>query len=110
MKDLKDYLALVKFKYHASFLAIVVIALFFGGFSAELVQKLILLYLSFNLLLYTGLYMLNDVADLKQDRQHPLKRNRPIASGRMSLRTALPLSVMLIAAGLFTGWLFFGSL
>ncbi len=110
MSRLKDYLALVKFKYHTSFLAIVAITLFFAGVSAELVQKLIVLYLSFNLLLYTGLYTLNDLADLKQDRKHPLKRNRPIASGRVPVRTALPLSAMLIAVGMFTGWLFFGSL
>ncbi len=108
MKDLKDYIALVKFKYHSSFLAIVVIAFFFAGMSVALAQKLVILYVSFNLLLYTGLYMLNDIADLKEDQQHPFKRHRPIPSGRIPLRTAIAIALLLIATGLLTGWLFIG--
>lgn len=109
MKDLKDYIALIKFKYHTSFLAIVLIAFFFSGISAPLVQQLLLLYISFNILLYTGLYIINDIADIQHDRQHPLKLHRPIPSGRIPLRTAFIMSLIVIAGGLITGWLFFGS-
>src|SRR5687768_10125654 len=38
-------------------------------------------------------YLLNDVADRDADRQHPIKRRRPIASG------AVPVSAALTAAG-----------
>ncbi|MBI2141587.1 UbiA family prenyltransferase [Candidatus Woesearchaeota archaeon] len=106
---MKDYITLIKFKYHASFLAIATIAFFFSGMSVALAQKLVLLYVSFNLLLYTGLYMLNDIADRKEDQQHPFKRHRPIPSGRIPLRTAIALAVLLIATGLFTGWFFIGK-
>jgi 4-hydroxybenzoate polyprenyltransferase len=34
-------------------------------------------------------YLLNDVADREADRKHPLKRHRPIASGALSISTAL---------------------
>ena len=34
-------------------------------------------------------YLLNDVADRDADRRHPLKRRRPIASGELSISTAL---------------------
>jgi 4-hydroxybenzoate polyprenyltransferase len=34
-------------------------------------------------------YLLNDVADREADRRHPLKANRPIAAGRVSVRLAL---------------------
>lgn len=37
----------------------------------------------------SAVYIINDIADAEADRAHPLKRNRPIASGRMSVRSAL---------------------
>ncbi|MFW6108224.1 MAG: UbiA family prenyltransferase, partial [bacterium] len=37
-------------------------------------------------------YLFNDVCDVEEDRQHPLKRHRPVASG------ALPVPVALVAA------------
>jgi 4-hydroxybenzoate polyprenyltransferase len=49
-------------------------------------------------------YIINDVMDLKQDRAHPLKSKRPLASGKLSVVWAL------ILAGLLGGacvWLSF---
>ncbi|PYP54856.1 MAG: hypothetical protein DMD40_15305 [Gemmatimonadetes bacterium] len=43
-------------------------------------------------------YVLNDVLDVGSDRQHPVKRHRPFASGALDLRTGL-----LFAAGLAGG-------
>src|SRR5205823_14755768 len=34
-------------------------------------------------------YLINDLVDLEQDRQHPFKRHRPLPSGRLRPRTAL---------------------
>jgi 4-hydroxybenzoate polyprenyltransferase len=58
----------------------------------SLVAKTVAAFLLF-CLLSAGVYLLNDAADAEADRQHPLKANRPIAAGRISVRTAL------IAAG-----------
>lgn len=33
-------------------------------------------------------YLLNDICDRDRDRNHPLKRDRPVASGRLTLRAA----------------------
>ena len=35
-------------------------------------------------LVSSSIYLLNDVIDVERDRQHPTKRNRPIASGALS--------------------------
>ena len=49
--------------------------------------------------LVTGaIYTLNDILDLNQDRAHPLKKDRPIASGRISVRTGWIIVAILIAA------------
>ena len=45
-------------------------------------------------------YLFNDLADVAADREHPVKRERPIASGHLSPRVALAAGVMLGAAGL----------
>lgn len=34
------------------------------------------------------IYLINDIADIEQDRQHPKKKNRPLASGALSVRVA----------------------
>ncbi|MGV9264042.1 UbiA prenyltransferase family protein [Kitasatospora sp. NPDC003701] len=40
-------------------------------------------------------YVVNDIADVERDRRHPVKRHRPLASGRVGLRTAVALIVLL---------------
>lgn len=47
----------------------------------------------------TIVYIINDVFDRERDRQHPRKRSRPIASGRVSTRIALVVAGLL-GAGL----------
>ena len=39
-------------------------------------------------LLAGGVYLINDVLDRNRDREHPLKKNRPVASGALPVRTA----------------------
>jgi 4-hydroxybenzoate polyprenyltransferase len=44
-------------------------------------------------------YLVNDVCDAGEDRLHPLKQSRPIASGELSIRSAIALAVVLGAFG-----------
>ena len=47
-----------------------------------------------------AVYTFNDVRDVEADRAHPTKRNRPIASGALSERTALIAAVVLAVIAL----------
>ncbi len=48
--------------------------------------------------LASALYLLNDVRDAEADRQHPVKKSRPIASGALSPTAALTAAAVLAAA------------
>jgi 4-hydroxybenzoate polyprenyltransferase len=49
-----------------------------------------------------GLYLLNDLVDLEADRRHPVKRNRPLASGKLSPRLAR-IALLVIWPGALVG-------
>lgn len=110
MTRILAYLELIKFRYHITYLTVVFAALIFASrIDLSLLRSLIQLYLCFNVLLYGGIYTLNDLRDLKSDREHPRKRNRPIASGRVSPQAGRIFSGVLIASGLGSVLLFFGQ-
>jgi 4-hydroxybenzoate polyprenyltransferase len=46
-------------------------------------------------LISSSVYLINDIFDLKADQQHPIKKERPIASGRLPISTALVSAVIL---------------
>ena len=51
------------------------------------------------------MYTFNDLIDRKNDRKHPLKKNRPIASGKVSIGAAVTVVVILSSVGLAAAWL-----
>jgi decaprenyl-phosphate phosphoribosyltransferase len=50
-------------------------------------------------LVSSGTYYLNDAFDAEADRRHPVKRNRPIASGLISRRAGFVIGVVLLGGG-----------
>ena len=51
-------------------------------------------------LLASGVYAINDVRDVAEDRAHPRKRHRPVAAGDLEPSHALALGVALMVIGL----------
>jgi 4-hydroxybenzoate polyprenyltransferase len=43
----------------------------------------------------SSIYVFNDIKDMKKDRKHPIKKNRPIAAGRLSVPVAMIYSIAL---------------
>ena len=52
----------------------------------------------------SAVYLVNDIADVESDRQHPTKRNRPIAAGQLSVPLALALAIALAVIALAAGF------
>ncbi|MDX9865361.1 MAG: decaprenyl-phosphate phosphoribosyltransferase [Anaerolineaceae bacterium] len=55
-------------------------------------------------LLSSTVYILNDIADVEADRQHPKKRNRPIASGKLSVTTARIAAIAILVICFPAAW------
>src|ERR1700730_16528521 len=51
------------------------------------------------------IYIINDYRDIEDDRKHPVKRRRPLASGLVKKQTALIASICLFVASCTIAWL-----
>lgn len=69
----------------------------------ELLKNSIVGLVSFSLAA-SGLYIANDLFDLDSDRQHPVKRHRPFASGNGSPLSGIAIGIVLISSSLAIAW------
>lgn len=65
----------------------------------DLVARVMLAFVSF-CLMSSAIYIINDMVDAEQDRHHPKKCRRPLASGRVSMPVAALLAGLLGALAL----------
>ncbi len=74
---------------------------FFAGtlFSTPTFYRALPAFLAVSFIASVG-YIINDVRDVASDRMHPIKRNRPLASGRVSVLAASVIAGLLSAGGL----------
>jgi 4-hydroxybenzoate polyprenyltransferase len=64
----------------------------------EALVRVLLSLIAFSLCA-SSMYVLNDLLDLKSDREHPRNSKRPFASGEVSIATGVTLTPVLLAAG-----------
>jgi 4-hydroxybenzoate polyprenyltransferase len=55
-------------------------------------------------LIASGIYAFNDFFDIENDRQHPVKKDRPLASGHLNASNAIIFAIFLIIIGLIWSW------
>lgn len=53
----------------------------------------------------SSFYLINDIADVEADRQHPVKCKRPIAAGLISIPVAVAMAATLLLGSLTIAWL-----
>ena len=92
---------------------IILLALIFAGELTDLTKVWsALLAIGLFCLLSSAVYTFNDLSDRRIDLRHPVKKNRPIASGQVSPGLAVVMIAVLGVAGLAGAWLvsadFFG--
>jgi 4-hydroxybenzoate polyprenyltransferase len=71
--------------------------------NAEVMSQALQAFAAF-CLLASAVYIFNDLLDREADRLHPVKRERPLASGAVSVNAALVVMMLCLAGGL---WLAF---
>jgi 4-hydroxybenzoate polyprenyltransferase len=68
-------------------------------FTPDVAGRLLVAFVAFGCAA-SGNYLVNDLTDRESDRQHPAKRERPIAAGRLTAGQAATAGALLIAVGL----------
>jgi 4-hydroxybenzoate polyprenyltransferase len=56
-------------------------------------------------LISSSVYVINDIYDADEDNVHPVKKNRPVASGKLKLSTAVMTAIVLILISLLWSFL-----
>jgi 4-hydroxybenzoate polyprenyltransferase len=55
-------------------------------------------------LISSVVYIINDLADIEADRQHPTKKNRPLPSGKLPVKVAWAAAILLVVFTLSLGY------
>jgi decaprenyl-phosphate phosphoribosyltransferase len=80
--------------------------LFFGGafWDLHLLGMVSLAIVAFSLAA-SSIYIVNDIFDVEADKAHPTKSSRPIASGKITVKNAVVLQVILMVSALLLAWI-----
>lgn len=94
---MKHILKLMRIKHYIKNLFVFIPLIFSYSFvKMDLVGNSLLAFVAFSLT-SSIVYILNDIVDVEKDRLHPKKKNRPIASGAVSVPKAYTLAAILVA-------------
>ena len=101
---MKAYIQLIRPKDWAKNLFLFV-PLFFSGMFFE-TDKLVELFIGFICfsLVASSIYIMNDYRDIEDDKKHPVKKDRPLASGAVNKTTAILIAVCFLVIGFTAAW------
>lgn len=101
MASIKKFFLLLRLS-HWSKASFVFLGVFYSG-SLEFLPDALVAALSF-CFIASAVYIYNDLQDREEDRLHPKKCYRPLASGAISLDFALSMLALLLLSGLLLAW------
>ena len=93
---MKNYLKLLRIK-HWLKNGLVLLPLFFGKsiFNLNKIYSVLIAFVIFSFI-SSIVYIINDINDIEADRNHPKKKNRPLASGKVSIKNAILVLILLM--------------
>ena len=63
----------------------------------------VLAFFAFSLMA-SFIYIINDIRDIEKDRKHPRKKNRPIASGAISIKKAICVAIVVLVLSIILNY------
>ena len=105
MEKLKNYLKLIRVKHYLKNFLVFAPLLFSGKFfEGPLFLNTLFAFIAFSFVA-SVVYIINDIRDVEKDRLHPIKKNRPIASGKVSKAEGIILAIILFVIAMSINWL-----
>lgn len=99
-KMLKDYIELLRpHQYLKNFFIFAPIIFALRVTDAGLLLKAIIAFIAF-CFVASSIYIFNDLNDIEEDKKHPVKKNRPITSGKITRVNALKAMTILLVTGI----------
>lgn len=91
---MKKYIKLIRVKHYIKNLLIFLPLIFSKSIS---ISNIIICILGFFAFSFSSsiVYIINDIMDKEKDKKHPIKKNRPIASGAISVKNAILTAIIL---------------
>ncbi len=103
MKKLMAYLKLLRVKHYIKNTLIFIPAIFAHVLTRSNVKSAFIGFLAF-CFMASVIYIVNDIKDVENDKLHPTKKNRPIASGEISIAEANILAVIMFMLSLIMNY------
>jgi 4-hydroxybenzoate polyprenyltransferase len=101
--NFRDIVALIRAKQWTKNIFVLAALVFTRGWTVEGQLTKALLAMLAMCLVSSAVYIANDSLDRESDRLHPVKKNRPLASGRVGIKVAIALMVVLFVSGMALG-------
>ncbi len=95
-----NYIKLMRIKHYVkNFLIFFPIILSGNLFNMPYLIKSIYAFIAFSLAT-SVVYIVNDIKDKDKDKKHPIKKNRPLASGKIEIKNAIVFAIILFSLSL----------